>query len=72
LGLKHGAPLERIPSLPVLASHSCLRFIASMAFGDANVQAFKTREPFDHHSDDMLKRWSRDHQAHPESRQGLP
>jgi prepilin-type N-terminal cleavage/methylation domain-containing protein len=44
----------------------------NMAFGDAHVQAFKTRELFDYHSDDVLKRWSRDHQAHPESRQGLP
>jgi len=44
----------------------------NMAFGDAHVQAFKTRELFDYHSDDILKRWSRDHQAHPECLQGLP
>jgi prepilin-type processing-associated H-X9-DG protein len=44
----------------------------NMAFGDGHVQAFRSREIFDYHSDDMLKRWSRDHQVHPECRQGLP
>ncbi len=44
----------------------------NVQFCDAHVQSFKTKELFDYHSETVLKRWSRDHLAHPESIRGLP
>ena len=44
----------------------------NVQFCDAHVQAFRTKDLFDYHSETVLKRWSRDHLAHGESVRGLP